>query len=179
MKKRTHNIAREHSYWIVSTIDPKAIDRAGCNIINTATSTQVSIAELRFEIRINILRDHNHNKTLNIYLQLVLWIADPVGACLILTLVAKNTFYARKPLSICTEILPEHIACLDSVLCHEAVPFVTKGDIFFDSYIITSVNYDTTLVRRSHKILANNGTRDILTKVKVDGLVIRREQKES
>jgi hypothetical protein len=41
-KKHTHNIAREHSYWIISTIDPKAIDGAGCNTINTAISTQVS-----------------------------------------------------------------------------------------------------------------------------------------
>ena len=96
-----------------------------------------------------------------------------------ITLVAKNTFYARKPLSICTEISFEHIACLDSVLGHEAVPFVSKGDIFFDIYIITSVNYDTTLVRRTHKIFANSGTRNIVTKVKVYGLVIHREQEES
>ena len=99
-------------------------------------------------------------------------IADPVGACLLIILVAHNIFYARKSLSVCTEICLEHIASLNSVLGHEAVPLVTKGDIFFDIYIITSVNYNTTLVGRSHKILANSGTRDIVTKVKVNGLVI-------
>lgn len=42
VKKYTHNIARELFHWIISTIDPKAIDGAGCNIINTGISMQVS-----------------------------------------------------------------------------------------------------------------------------------------
>lgn len=51
-EKYTHNIAWEHFYWIFSTIDPKAIDGAGCNIINT---TKACKSVGRVEIRINML----------------------------------------------------------------------------------------------------------------------------